>query len=138
MLLAENADALWVSSWPLAEYVKHDWPGAWICSCFRNESDHIASELIREAIAATVGEWGKPPSLGMITFINRKKVRFTIVRGVKTWGYCYKKAGFKECGETKGGLLALKLDPCDFPESIQALPYRDNILQRNFLEEIGA
>jgi hypothetical protein len=27
VLLTENADALWVSSWPFAEYVKHAWGG---------------------------------------------------------------------------------------------------------------
>jgi hypothetical protein len=30
-------EALWVSSWPFAAYVRHTWPGAWINSCFRRE-----------------------------------------------------------------------------------------------------
>jgi len=37
VMLTENADALWVTSWPFAEYVKHEWAGAWVNSCFRNE-----------------------------------------------------------------------------------------------------
>jgi hypothetical protein len=59
----------------------------------------------------------------MITFINRKKVKPTIIRGVKTWGYTYKKAGFIEVGETKGGLLALQVLPKDMPAAESALPY---------------
>jgi hypothetical protein len=31
VLLTKQADALWVTSWPFAEYVKHAWAGAWIC-----------------------------------------------------------------------------------------------------------
>lgn len=62
----------------------------------------------------------KPPPLGMVTFINRKKVKPTMVRGVKTWGYCYRKAGFVDVGETKGGLLALQLWPVDMPAAFPA------------------
>src|SRR5688500_7857237 len=70
VLITENADALWITSWPFAEYVKHRWAGAWICSCFRNESRMLSSALIIEAIAATRHEWGEPPELGMITFVD--------------------------------------------------------------------
>lgn len=130
VLLTDHADALWVSSRPFPQFVKHAWPGAWINSCFRNESPHLASELILEAIASTRSEWGEPPSLGMVTFIDRKKVRPTMVRGKKTWGYCYIKAGFKPCGETKGGLLAFQLEPCDFPEPCGAKEFRDDFPQQ--------
>ena len=108
VLLTEAADALWVSSWPFAEYVRHEWAGAWVCSCFRNESKHLSSELIREAVAATRHVWGEPPPLGMVTFVNRDKVRRK-----RDWGRCYRKAGWKECGETKGGLVALQIKPED-------------------------
>lgn len=37
VLLTPAADALWVSSWPFAEYVRHAWPGAWVNSLFRRE-----------------------------------------------------------------------------------------------------
>ena len=53
VLRAEEADAAWVTSWPFAEYVRHAWAGAWMCSFFRNESPHLSSELVREAVAAT-------------------------------------------------------------------------------------
>jgi hypothetical protein len=103
--------ALWVSSWPLPEYVKHEWAGAWINSCFRRESGPVASQQIREAIAATLWYWGDPPVLGMVTFIDRDKVRRK-----RDFGRCYRRAGFRVCGETKGGLLALQLAPEDMPK----------------------
>lgn len=116
VLLSDRVDAFWVTSWPFAEYVKHAWAGAWICSAFRNEGPYLASELITQAVAATLWKFGGPPALGMVTFVNLKKVRPTVVRGKKTWGWCYRKAGFKECGWTKGGLLALQLLPAEMPD----------------------
>ena len=75
----------------------------------------MASEMIREAVAATRAHFGEPPELGMITFIDRRKVRPTMVHGAKTWGRTYELAGFRPVGETKGGLLALQLLPADMP-----------------------
>lgn len=117
VLYAETATgtAFWVTSWPFAEYVKHAWAGAWMCSAFRNEGAGRASDLIRQAVAATIANYGEPPPLGLVTFIDRKKVIPIRVRGQETWGYSYKKAGFRECGETKGGLLALQLLPSEMP-----------------------
>lgn len=101
--------AFWVTSWPFAEYVKHAWAGAWVCSAFRNEGAGRASELIEAAFQATVEFYGPPPlGLGMVTFLDTRKVRPIVVRGKPTWGWTWKKAGFKECGWTKGGLLALQ------------------------------
>ena len=48
-------------------------------------------------------------------FGDRRKVRPTMVHGARTWGYTYKLAGFREVGETKGGLLTLQLLPADMP-----------------------
>ena len=117
MLHAETdtGRAFWVTSWPFAEYVRHAWPGAWVCSAFRNEGAGLASELIRDAVAATRGYMGEPPELGMVTFVDRRKVR-----GKRHFGYCYRMAGFVECGETKGGLLALQLKPEDMPQAARA------------------
>lgn len=108
--------AFWITSYPYAEYVRHAWAGAWVCSAFRNEGAGVASEMIREAVAATRSYFGEPPALGMVTFIDRKKVKPTMEHGVKTWGRTYRLAGFREVGETKGGLLTLQLLPEDMPE----------------------
>lgn len=118
----ESGKAFWVTSYPFAEYVKHQWAGAWICSAFRNEGAGVASELIREAVAATRAFFGDPPAIGMVTFIDQKKVKPTMRRGEKTWGLTYEKAGFRYVGKTKGGLLAFQLLPKDMPPPTEALP----------------
>jgi len=56
----KTGKAFWVTSWPFAEYVKHAWPSAWVCSAFRNEGAGIASNMIRDAIAATKAFYGGP------------------------------------------------------------------------------
>ena len=61
---------------------------------------------------------GEPPELGMITFIDRKKVHPTKVHGVNVWGWTFRKAGLVDAGETKGGLLALQLWPSAMPDPI--------------------
>lgn len=115
VLMTRNYGALWVTSWPFAQYTKHRWAGAWVNSLFRRESGTTASELIRQALAITRWRWPAIPTLGMVTFVNRKFVTPTKVRGRDVYGWSYLKAGFKDVGETKGGLLALQLLPEDFP-----------------------
>lgn len=111
VLLAVEGAALWVTSWPFAQYVKHAWAGAWVNSCFRRESGPLASELIRQAVAVTRWHWPDVPELGMVTFIDCGKVRRK-----RDFGRCYLRAGFKVAGETKGGLLALQMLPAEMPE----------------------
>ncbi len=120
VLLSDCGRAFWVTSVPKAEFVRHAWAGAWVCSAFRNEGAGRASDLIRQAVAATLARYGEPPALGMVTFVDRRKVRPTKVRGMDVWGWTYRRAGFRECGETKGGLLALQLLPGDMPEPTPA------------------
>jgi hypothetical protein len=122
VFLTDCGRAFWITSWPLHEWVRHAWGGAWMCTAFRSEGAGRASELIREAVAATRAHYGEPPELGMVTFINRDCVKPTIVHGKPVWGWTYRKAGFRECGETKGGLLALQLLPADMPPPERALP----------------
>jgi hypothetical protein len=116
VLRTPAGDAFWITSWPFAEFVKHAWPGAWVCSAFRNESPHLSSELIREALAATAAVWPDPPALGMVTFVNPGKVRRK-----RDPGRCFLRAGFERVGETKGGLVALQLLPAAFPSPVEAL-----------------
>ena len=63
-VVLRQPQALWVTSWPFAQYVRHAWPGAWVNSLFRNEGAGLSSELIREAIAATRANWPNIPALG--------------------------------------------------------------------------
>ena len=108
VLLADSA--LWVTSWPLAEYVKHAWAGAWICSCFRNEGPLLSSELICQAVAATRHRWPDVPSFGMVTFVDATKTRRK-----RDPGRCFRRAGFRHVGFTKGGLLAFQMLPEEMP-----------------------
>lgn len=116
VLLSLDERAFWVTSWPFGAYVRHRWPGAWVCSAFRREGgDAPASALIRAAVAATVAHWPDVPALGMVTFLDRAKVRPVRVRGVETWGRTWLLSGFEPDGETKGGLLAYRLPPERMP-----------------------
>lgn len=103
--------AVWTSSWPYAEYVKHAWPGAWVNSLFRNEGAGLSSELIRDAVSATRDVWPSVPLLGMITFVDAEKTRRK-----RDPGRCYRRAGFKHVGFTKGGLWAFQMLPDAMPE----------------------
>ena len=113
-VLVIPAVAFWITSWPFAEYVKHAWGGAWVCSAFRNERPdlHRSSDLIRAAVAATRWRWPEVPPLGMITFVDTTKTRRK-----RDPGRCYRKAGFVEATptHTAGGLVALQLMPEAMP-----------------------
>lgn len=122
VFITDCGRGLWITSAPYAEYTKHAWRGAWICSCFRSEGAGTASLLIRQAVAATRAHYGDPPALGMVTFIDRRRVLPTMVRGGPVWGWTYRKAGFVDCGETKGGLLALQLLPEAMPGPLACNP----------------
>jgi len=121
-----TGQAYWVTSWPFPEYVKHAWPTAWQCSAFRNEGAAKASELIKQAISATRSTFGDPPPAGLVTFIDRKKVKPFIIpkgkrKGQQIYGQTFRQAGFVEVGETKGGLLVLQLTPDRMPVALRPL-----------------
>lgn len=113
-LVLSAPEAVWVTSWPLAEFVQHDWPGAWVNSLFRREGGEVvASEMIRYAVAHT--RWWRPdvPALGMVTFVDPRKVRHK-----RDPGRCYLKAGFRLVGVTKGGLLAFQMIEDEMPAAL--------------------
>lgn len=112
-MVLKRPGCFWVTSFPFARYVKHEWAGAWVCSAFRRERGPLASELIKEAVALTVQysfdtpSWAVEdlPALGMVTFIDERKVR-----DKKNFGRCYLMAGFVIEGRTKkDNLLALRM-----------------------------
>jgi hypothetical protein len=116
VLLTGSGDALWVSSWPYPEYVKHAWRGAWLCSLFRNESAVLSSTLITQAVAATRWQWGTPSELGMVTFVDT-----TQVRKKRDPGRCFRRAGWRQVGFTKSGLVVLQLLPQAMPAALPAV-----------------
>jgi hypothetical protein len=102
VLKEETGRALWVTSWPFAEFVRHAWPGAWVNSLFRSEGAGIASSLILEAVAVTRSIWPTPRQ-GMISFVDPKKVP----PGTS--------------GSRRAGCGAWQMLPADMPEA-QQLP----------------
>lgn len=130
-LVLTTPAALWITSWPFAEYVKHAWAGAWVNSAFRNEDRdaHVSSDLIVAAVAATRWRWPDVPPLGMVTFVDTVKVRRK-----RDPGRCYLRAGFHVVGWTKGGLLAVQLDPDDMPGPVEPIGAQTGL----FGEVVGA
>jgi len=113
-LVLTRPDALWVTSWPEAVYTRHEWPGAWVCSAFRNEGPTLSSELITDAVAATRWRFPNVPDLGMITFVDETKIRHK-----RDPGRCFRRAGFVPIGRTKDrDLLVLQLVPEAMPQAL--------------------
>lgn len=117
VLLTDDAEAVWVTSWPIAAYVKHAWAGAMVNSLFRREGGPLASDLIVAACAATRAHWPELPALGVVSFVDPKKTRRK-----RDPGRCYRRAGFTHVGYTMAGLFAFQLRPEDFPEPCPARP----------------
>lgn len=118
----DTGEAVWVTSWPFAEYVKHAWAGAWTCSIFRNEGAGLASDLIRQAVAATRAIYGEPPALGMITFVLPKAIRSV------NPGACFKHAGFVLVGAAKDGKPCFRLHPEVMPEAEAPIGWQPQLL----------
>lgn len=115
VLVARNGKGVFGLSVPKPEFVKHAWAGAWIVSIFRNEeSGPLASDMIREALAHMRTEY-PVTDLGVVSFVDPRKVRGVMERGERVKGFCFKRAGFRAVGETKGGLIAWQMLPAALP-----------------------
>ncbi len=120
-LVLKQRAAVWVTSWPFPEYVRHAWAGAWVNSMFRKEDAALcASTLIREAVAATIAEWPEVPARGMVSFIDPLEVTPRRIRSRQTWGHSYFEAGFVHVGYTKAGLWVMQLTPDHMPPAEKA------------------
>ena len=82
-----------VSNRPIAGQV-----GIYLTLC-RNTSKTKTSALIRAALERA---WQRWPGKDVFTFVNPRKVRSEIP------GYCFRRAGFRHVGDTKGGLLIFR------------------------------
>lgn len=122
VLVANNNKAVFGLSFPKAEFVKHAWPGAWICSIFRNEdAGPLASQMIRDALAIFQNDY-ELPAIGCVTFVDPKKVPGILCRGERVKGFCFMRAGFRAVGETKGGLIAWQLSAGEMPAKASLVP----------------
>jgi DNA modification methylase len=122
--------ALWVSIWQM--YANHAWAGAWVNSIFRREerSPHLATDLILDAVAATRWRWPVVPAAGMVTFIDEREVKPTLVRGRNVYGWTYRKVGFRETGRSGANdLLVLQLLPEAMPPPRAALGHNLSLFE---------
>lgn len=88
LLLTADATALFV--W--RKFMSKDNQQGVNCAVFRNESRHLASDLILEAMRLG---WERWPGTRFYTYVNPRKVRST------NPGYCFLRAGWSRCGVTK-------------------------------------
>lgn len=73
------------------------------CSVFRNEGAGLSSELIR---AADDIAWARWPGTRLYTYVDPGKTRRK-----RDPGRCFLRAGWRYCGESKGGLRILECRP---------------------------
>ncbi len=101
-LVLRNADAsvLWVWMFP-DEAMRVDGQTGYNCAIFRNESDRLSSDIILEAERFAVAKWGPNRAY---TYIDAAKVASA------NPGYCYKMAGWRYEGLSKGGKHLLVKD----------------------------
>jgi hypothetical protein len=107
VLKTADGSAAWITSWPVADYVQHAWAGAWVNSLFRREGGpHLASDLIRLAVAHTRARWPQVPDLGIVSFVDAGQTEDKEVPG-----WCYRRAGWTHVGYTRSGLYAFQQLP---------------------------
>lgn len=101
VLATTTCDAVFV--WH-KRYAHQAWDGQMgiNCTVFRNESDVRASLLIREAAALA---WSRWPGERLFTYVDPGKVQSEVP------GYCFRRAGWKRIGTSKGGLLIFEKLP---------------------------
>lgn len=95
VLVTLNYDALFVWRWAK---LREDNQTGIECSLFRNESDILSSELIREAMELA---WERWPGIRLFTYVADSKIRSI------NPGCCFQKAGWRKCGRNKNGKLTI-------------------------------
>ena len=69
------------------------------CALFRNEGEHLSSQLVRQADAIADLVW---TDRRHYTYVNSEAV------ASKNPGFCFLAAGWRRCGRTRSGLLILE------------------------------
>lgn len=83
------------------------------CAVFRNEAPELyqSSELI---LGAELIAWRRWPMARLYTYVNPRRVRRK-----RDPGRCFRRAGWRVCGETKSGLLILEKLKCDARSAVR-------------------
>lgn len=95
VLMTQDGLALFV--W--RKFISDDGQEGVNCAVFRNEGPLLSSELILEAEQLA---WQRWPGERLYTYVNPKKIKSS------NPGYCFKKAGWRKCGTSKGGFVILE------------------------------
>ena len=86
------------------------------CAFFRNESNHLSSDLIRQADAIAYFAW---PGARHYTYVDQKALRSS------NPGFCFMAAGWRRLsGLTGSGKLVLEHTACDAAPSRASSPER--------------
>lgn len=99
VLLSKDGTALFV--WLQFKDACQPSQTGYCCSIFRNEGNELSSSLIIEAVEIVFDRWGRARCY---TLVNASKVRSS------NPGCCFKKAGWKAAGRSKGGKLIFALE----------------------------
>lgn len=97
VLLSHHDDALFV--W--RKFIDGSGQQGINCAVFRNESPHLASEMILDAEGWAALRW---PGERLYTYVNPARIRST------NPGYCFKRAGWVPAGMTRGRRPLLVLE----------------------------
>jgi site-specific DNA-cytosine methylase len=109
VLLGSDGKALW--AW--RKFIDDSGQTGVNCAVFRNESGHLSSWLVSEAVGWA---WARWPGERLYTYVDAKAIRS------RNPGCCFKAAGWRECGTTKKGLIVLeKLPPPSDGQSAAAM-----------------
>ena len=94
VLLTEAADALFV--W--RKFRSADGQQGINCAIFRNESPHLSSDMILDAEEIA---WRRWPQTRLFTYVKAEAI------ASRNPGYCFKRAGWRQCGITKVNKLVI-------------------------------
>ena len=94
VLLTEAADALFV--W--RKFRSADGQQGINCAIFRNESPHLSSDMILDAEEIA---WRRWPQARFFTYVKSEAIKS------RNPGYCFKRAGWRQCGITKVNKLVI-------------------------------
>ena len=68
------------------------------CAIFRNESPHLSSDMILDAEEIA---WRRWPQARLFTYVKAEAI------ASRNPGYCFKRAGWRQCGITKVNKLVI-------------------------------
>ena len=101
-LVLRTADARAIFAWRRFIEIHQSEPAGVNCAVFRNEGKRLSSKLISHACEIA---WKRWPGQRLYTYVDPARIRSS------NPGFCFKAAGWRNCGTSKGGLAILERLP---------------------------